>query len=145
LSPPTPNAIKTIKNISSQTGKKVIALPYRMEKEDWFHASIEAGPKEFVEILAKASVVCTDSFHGTAFSVNFNIPFYVFDRQYGKANKQSERIISLLKTVSLLHRYEPSIIDCSSLFDVQKFKSVNRILNLEREKVRKYLEESIHE
>jgi hypothetical protein len=33
------------------------------------------GPIEYLELFANASFVITNSFHGTAFSINFNIPF----------------------------------------------------------------------
>ena len=36
---------------------------------------MDAGPQEFISLLNKAVYVITDSFHGTAFSINFNIPF----------------------------------------------------------------------
>ena len=38
------------------------------------------GPKEFVGLVGKASFVCTDSFHGTAFSILLNRPFATFRR-----------------------------------------------------------------
>ena len=35
-----------------------------------------AGPKEFVYLIQHAALVCTDSFHATAFSINMNTPHY---------------------------------------------------------------------
>lgn len=36
-----------------------------------------AGPREFLALLANARFVVTDSFHGTAFSINFGVNFMV--------------------------------------------------------------------
>ena len=36
----------------------------------------EAGPKEFISLFNNAEYVITNSFHGTAFSINFNSNFY---------------------------------------------------------------------
>lgn len=38
-----------------------------------------AGPREFLSLIANARLVVTDSFHGTAFSVNFSVPFFVVE------------------------------------------------------------------
>lgn len=35
-----------------------------------------AGPEDFINLINNASIVFTDSFHGTAFSINLNKPFY---------------------------------------------------------------------
>ena len=37
----------------------------------------DAGPVEFLSLIKNADIVCTNSFHGTAFSVLFNKPFIV--------------------------------------------------------------------
>ncbi len=63
----------------------------------------EAGPREFVSLFASADFVVTDSFHGTAFSLNFGVPFYSFAE-----NALSSRITDLLATVGLSHRANPS-------------------------------------
>ena len=38
------------------------------------------GPREFLELMYNASYICTDSFHGMAFSVNFQKQFTAFKR-----------------------------------------------------------------
>ncbi|MDO5148127.1 MAG: polysaccharide pyruvyl transferase family protein [Oscillospiraceae bacterium] len=63
------------------------------------------GPAEFLAYLQNASYVCTDSFHGLAFSVNFHKPFTVFERF--KANdklNQNSRIYNLLDKLQLRNR-----------------------------------------
>lgn len=139
LNTPTIKAIKTIKSISKKTGSRIIALPKRENKEDWFNESKESGPKEFVELIANATFVCTDSFHGTAFAINYNIPFFVFDRQYGTATKQSARIESLLKLVDMELRFNPEEDNLNEL----DFTFANDVLNDERKKVKEYLKKSI--
>ena len=61
----------------------------------------DAGPAEFVWLIKNASCVITNSFHGTAFSVNFSVPFYsVLDSK----RKGNARIVSLLESVDLMNR-----------------------------------------
>ncbi|WP_405410888.1 polysaccharide pyruvyl transferase family protein [Maribacter sp. Asnod1-A12] len=62
---------------------------------------LDAGPAEFVALFRNAEFVFTTSFHGTAFSVNFNIPFYAVLKP-NKAN--NSRITDFLGTLGLSER-----------------------------------------
>lgn len=69
-------------------------------RHDRFNDMIQipnCSPEEFVSLLDNASVVCTSSFHGTAFSVLFGKRFYcVTPKDFGS------RTNSLLEQVGLL-------------------------------------------
>ncbi|MBR2528251.1 MAG: polysaccharide pyruvyl transferase family protein [Blautia sp.] len=63
------------------------------------------GPKEFLELVANASYVCTDSFHGTIFSIIFRKQFSVFERFKERDYiNQNSRIFNLLKKTGLQSR-----------------------------------------
>lgn len=65
-----------------------------------FGECIEAGPREFAELIKNARFVCTDSFHAMAFSLIYNKPFFVFKRFNDRAeNCQNSRIYSLLRLI----------------------------------------------
>lgn len=139
LDTPSKKAIDTIYYIRSKYGLKIINLPYLNDRLTTDELGL-AGPREFVNFIKNAAFVCTDSFHGTAFSLNFNIPFYTFERNYGNAAKQSARIESILKLVSQTERYEPSNVDdCMNI----SFENVNAFLESERSKARRYLDEAL--
>ncbi len=40
-----------------------------------------SGPAEFIYLISKASLVCTDSFHACVFSILFSKPFIIFKRK----------------------------------------------------------------
>ena len=61
----------------------------------------DAGPSEFLGLFKNASFVLTSSFHGTAFSINYNKPFYSVVRKGGSVNS---RIINILKRMHLESR-----------------------------------------
>lgn len=66
-----------------------------------------AGPSEFLYLFSKASLICTDSFHGTVFSILLGKPFLLCDRKLVIADKvidMSNRTISLLQKLGLEHR-----------------------------------------
>ena len=60
------------------------------------------GPGEFLSEFENADFVCTDSFHGTIFSIINHIPFITFKRFSDKDPKsQNSRIFNLLNTLKL--------------------------------------------
>ena len=62
----------------------------------------DIGPDAFLELVRRAVFVCTDSFHGACFSLNFNKPFVV---------KTSEAAVqSNVRITDLLARYD--VEDC---------------------------------
>lgn len=60
------------------------------------------GPREFLELIAGASYVCTDSFHGMIFSTLFHRPFTAFARfRENDARNQNSRVENLLNLLGL--------------------------------------------
>lgn len=140
LDEPSEKVEKTVLEIAQKFGLKIVGLPYRLENSPWETAA-GVGPKEFVGYIKKAAMVCTDSFHGTAFSLNLNVPFYTFNRNYGGAGEQSARIRSILELTGSTARYEPETIDECMCID---FEHVNAVLTREREKAHAYLNAALH-
>ena len=140
LNEPSIFAKKYILQLAEMHNLRVIALPYNRSVSEWFDSSPDAGPIEFIKYIKNASYVCTDSFHGTAFAVNYEVPFYTFEREYGKAGKQSSRLESFLKIVSLEIFFNPSI---ELLGEKADFSKSRISLEAERLKSIQYLTESI--
>ena len=122
---------------------EVVAIPYEFDNMDYCDKMLAAGPKEFVDLVSNAKVVCTDSFHGTAFAINLHIPFYSFERNYGSASKQSERVLSVLRKVHMIDRYQSH----SSISDWEKinFEYAEIVLSKEREKAYSYVNNAVRE
>lgn len=135
LDKPSERAQECLKKLSQEEKLQVIELPYA-GKEDWYDNSPDAGPKEFIYYLSHARYVCTDSFHGTAFSINFEVPFFTFARQYGAVGDQSSRIHSLLELTNLVHRFNPND---TTLYEKIDFGYSRKILERERNKAENYL------
>ena len=95
-------------------------------------------PDGLLQILENATVVCTDSFHVAAFSINFNIPFYVFDRQQESSfgNNMTSRIANLLMLFGLSERLNP--MDVSNALQCD-FSYANSKMEIERKIEREYL------
>lgn len=95
-----------------------------------------SGPREFLYLINKADIFLTDSFHGTVFSILFNIPFVVFERK-GSLNMLS-RINTILNKFNLQNRYEMNLQEINKLYDIN-FESTEKILKQERKKSIEYL------
>lgn len=60
----------------------------------------DVGPKEFVWLMGHASIVCTDSFHATVFSILNHREFYVLKRfKDDKSISQNTRLYNPLEKI----------------------------------------------
>ncbi len=69
-----------------------------------------SGICEFVDLIAHAKLVCTDSFHACVFSIIFDKPFMIFRRKDANEDMYS-RIDTLLKMFSADDKVQPIVID----------------------------------
>jgi hypothetical protein len=97
-----------------------------------------SGPREFLDFINSASLVLTDSFHASIFSIIFNTPFIVFDRVDNNLSMNS-RINTLLGKFNLMSRYNLSLKSSNEeIFNID-FTKTDEILGQERKKVINYL------
>jgi hypothetical protein len=104
----------------------------------------DAGPSEFIEIFSKASYVITNSFHGTAFSINFNIPFYTV---LNPVKKNNSRMVDFLNLMNLESRiiWEKTDVPKDDLINCCNFEGSNSFMIIERMNSIKYLDNLIKE
>lgn len=93
--------------LKEATGYPIVVLRHLDEyipADDAFgdSAPYDVGPAEFLGLIRHAAYVCTDSFHGTVFSILHDKAFFSF-RRFAKANAQSTntRVESLLGLLGL--------------------------------------------
>lgn len=75
---PYPEVNHIIDEVQNKLGLHLIILDGSLSDMQRKDATVikNAGPLEFLNLVKNASFVVTTSFHGTAFAVNFGIPFY---------------------------------------------------------------------
>jgi len=132
------------KNIAKKLNADVVNIKsgYKRVKEDAgiIHVT-DAGPQEFITLFSKAVYVITDSFHGTAFSINFNVPFTTL---LNPVSNMNSRALSILNLCGLQDRViyddgsksEPQTVDFS-------FEEANKIIIKAREFSLSYVQENI--
>ena len=94
------------------------------------------SPQEFLYLFMNAEYVVTNSFHGTAFAVNFNKNFYSI-----LPSKRTSRITSLLTNLGLEDRIVRDVLQDVDLITYEK---VNEKLDALRKESKKYLFDSIN-
>lgn len=96
------------------------------------YENYEIAPDEFLYLIDHAALVCTDSFHGTVFSIIFHKNFLVFSRQENFINMES-RIHTLLKVFHLEERMWTKT-GKDAIFNTD-FSNTDQIIQIEREKI----------
>lgn len=82
---PNPSYRKFSENLRKKTGLKIVSIPHVDEfvRSDVGYADYEPteiGPFQFINLIANAAYVCTDSFHGSVFSAIYERTFFTFTR-----------------------------------------------------------------
>ncbi len=78
----------------------------------------QTGPREFLGLIRDARLVLTDSFHGTAFAINYRKSFYSFTKiEGGKSASDNSRLYDILSKIGLEDRLydSPGTIDFSDV------------------------------
>ena len=86
-------------------------------------------PGKFLSYIKNASCMVTDSFHGTAFAINFNTPFV----EVLPNNKTGTRNMSILELTGLTHRILRDPEDISLARQEVDFTYANQVLAQKRE------------
>lgn len=101
------------------------------------------SPDEFIWLIKNSLCVLTDSFHATVFSIIFNKPFVVFQRQAKeKGNDMGSRIDTLLKRFNL-ENFKDDIESPKRFPQSYSNDYVRQIIDKEKEESIDFLKRSI--
>ena len=130
-------------------GLQCVVISYSMEMASEIDGAVylyDCTPQEWVHLVNEASVVVTDSFHGIAFSANFNKPFWCFRKtETLNGSNLDDRQEALLSRFGLAYRIvdADSILDLDSRCDAIDFELCNRQLEIERIESIEFLKNNI--
>lgn len=139
------------KKLAKEKGCKILAVKHideYIKSDDDFGdiEYLEVGPREFVNFIRYASYICTDSFHGTIFSIMYNKVFFTFKR-FSDSQKSSmnSRVKNILSIVGLSDRlFENGISPKEALKHQVDWEDVNCRLKEFRKKSRDYFERAVN-
>lgn len=110
-----------VKKLARDKGMKVVALRHMdqyVEEDENFgdFAPYDVSPERFLNLLRNAEYVCTDSFHGTAFSILNEKQFVVFNRYAENSSfSKNSRIDTLCVNFGLESRRYKNGMDLSDV------------------------------
>ena len=126
---------KQISEIAKLKGLKILNLGDKNEKDTY-----RTGPSEFIDYINDSTVFCTDSFHGTVFSILMEKPFIVYERK-GAVSMYS-RIDTLLNKFNFNERKSYNIELNETIFEID-FSHALLILEKEKELGINFLKNSL--
>lgn len=133
--------------LKQRTGLPIVAMVH-MEEYHYCdnnfadHAITDAGPEEFVNLIRGASYVCTDSYHGTVFSLIHSKEFWTLKRHSdNSAMSTNTRIESLLASLGLNDRY--SAAEKTVTNNIIDYSFVHACLQQKRNKALDFLKNSL--
>lgn len=103
----TPLLVEITKKLKEKTGLKVVNIK-PSKKQVILHQGKNlafAGPSEFLECYKNASYIVTNSFHGTAFALNFSIPFFTSALPVSMAGEVNSRLTDICDLFDVSHRF----------------------------------------
>lgn len=145
--------VKKVILLAKKLGKNIIFVrnveSYSSKQIDYEDSIVVDAPsvEDFVNYIRYASLVCTDSFHCTVFSIINNVDFVSFYRTE-KTNKDSRnsRIDDLLYNLECQNRICEQDGDLSSVVACNiDFENVNKIVESTRSIGEDFLKEILHE
>ena len=118
-------------NISHKTGYKILWINNTYKHSAKIRYIKSAGPEEFLSLFNNAEYIITNSFHGTAFSINFNKQF--FTELLPESTGVNSRLEDILDLFDLKERRVLSS-DASVIESQIDYEKVNIKLEEERTK-----------
>ena len=136
---------KFVEKLSENTGLKIVSIPFSyLEIKNPKTDKRWGGPGEFISLIKNAAVVCTDSFHGTMFSINFNSNFYSFCKMDDDIDSsENSRLYSSLDIFGLSERLIKNCDNVPTEIEPINYEQVNEILCQKRNDSERYLKKML--
>ena len=126
---------RSVRKIATEKNLKIVSYSDNIIKDTYADRTIYfVNPGDVLSLILHADVVMTNSFHGTAFSINLNKQFWTY-----MPSKFSTRITSILDLCGLNNRLLDVEITNEQIFETVSFDHTDAILQQECEKAYSFL------
>ena len=125
--------------MAEEKGLKVVKLSWELRKPKGVDKLFtHRTPQDFLSLFKYADYIVTNSFHGVAFSINFNKQFSFIRRK-----ELNGRIESLLR-LTLLENRIVNDLNSNQLYETKiNYRYVNEVLRIERNKAKDFLKKNV--
>ena len=133
---------KYVSHLQQLTGKKVVYVSFKRKK---YKKQMICSVEGFLTLISNAAYVLTDSFHGTALSLNLQKKVAVFERfiegDYMNQNSRIYNILAKLDATTFLT--DPGENPQKLINRFEHWEKINILLEEERKDSREYLKKSL--
>lgn len=136
--------------IQKLTGYTIVNLPhfkgFVSSDENFGNKDLyEVTVQDFLKLIRGAEIICTDSFHATAFSVIFNKMFVVCERHGSNTNGSTNgRLKSFLNMISCNDRLCENVEEVETVISSPpQYEFINEILDDKRKESIEFLKETL--
>lgn len=138
-----------VNELAKKTGLKIVTLRhldeyFESDEEFGDYAPYDIDPGQFLNILRNAEYVCTDSFHGTCFSIINNRKFMVFNRYLETTKNSKNSRIDSLCTMLDLHNRRFNGDNIMSVTDDIDYDFVYKKLDALKKEANEYLDKALN-
>ena len=105
------------KKLAKEKGLPVICINSSGKRIKGVIDYSDAGIEEWLGLFINADFIFTNSFHGTAFAINFEVPMYVSPLPFSMAGEVNSRLIDVLERYGLGARWIPEMADVKCMID----------------------------
>jgi hypothetical protein len=119
-------ALAIAQRIAREKNLKIVCINagysrYSLEK----NFIVGCGPDDFIRLFYDADYICTDSFHGTSFSIIFNKDFTCVDTEKNKHDNRRKYLLDRLGLGTRFTLIESNNVDTSSI----DYKATNALID----------------
>jgi hypothetical protein len=132
--------MKIANNVAKKYSYSIISFSKVNSYNNYLGSFYNYGPEEFVTLVKHSEFIISSSFHGTAFAIIYNKPFYSIPHL-----TRGNRMIDLLDLLGLEDRLLKKVIDDDEISLNIDYSLVNDKLALLREESLEYLQTSIND
>lgn len=136
-----PEVWETAKEISKRMNLKIVNISSTHMKGAHINNQF-LTPGEWIDVIANAEIVCTNSFHGTALSIVHKKNFFSV-KINGAASKSSIRITQILEALGLSKRFIENSNNLPKSFENIEYANVSHLLENMKNSSISFLKESI--
>ena len=131
------DAIKIAESIATQKKLKLKIInagygKYSFRKD----VMVGCGPEDFLKLFKNASYICTDSFHGTSFSIILNKNFNCIDTSQNTKDTRRKNLLEKFNLINRLCYVEDKNIDTADI----NYKKINETILKYSNSSKKFLE-----
>ena len=133
---------KIAKKIAKEKKLKLIMINSSFSTKSFYlNCKKNIGPIEFLTLMKHAKYICTDSFHGTMFSILFEKDFNTFSSYEQKLDSRRENVLNQAGLMSRMAYVEEDKINTSSINYKNSSNKFQDNIDASKQYLRKLLED----